>query len=93
MATWRGTPRKFDLERYEPGAWGGHYESVEFTWEYGTVADILTVIETDSSGPKQTLYGKGDAEALLYTLAQWYGRYEGVSNLKKLLNDILGEPA
>jgi hypothetical protein len=90
MATWNGDPKKFAMEVYDPKDFGyPHYEDVEYTWQYQTTVDILTVTETDSFGSKPELYGHDRAEALLYTTAQWYGRYEGKHALKSLLKDLL----
>lgn len=90
MATWKGTPKDYDIERYHAGnGFIGNYEKVTYDWEYGTVTDSLTVKETDSQGTNRHHFGKWEAEAMLYTLAQWYGRYEGVDSLKILLKDIL----
>lgn len=90
MATWQGKPKSFTLERFLPGNYGySEYQEVDFKWTYGTVSDVLTVSETDKQDTKTSHYGNHEAEALLYTLANWYGTYEGKEKLKELLKDIL----
>lgn len=92
MATWNGTSKNFTLERWDPKDFGySHYEDVEFNWSYNTTSDTLIVIDKDSFRTREELYSKDEAEALLHTLAQWYGRYEGKYHLKELLKDILKE--
>ena len=90
MATWNGTSKKFQLERYAPEDYGyGHYEYVEFNWSYNTTSDYLTITEKDSQEEKVEVFSRYRAEAMLYTIAQWYGRFVGIEELKLLHKDIL----
>ena len=92
MATWHGSPKNYYLEVYNKGNYGySDYESVEFNWTYGTVADILTINRKDSNGMTALHFENSEAQAYLYTLAQWMARFEGKERLKTLLKDLLEE--
>lgn len=93
MTTWRGKPKKFTVEVSGPGIWGLEYRDVEFNWEFNTTSDILCVFNNGQNDIPPKFHSKEWAAALLYTLADWYSRYEGLDELKLLLKEPLREKA
>lgn len=92
MANWKGKPKVFSQEVYDPKNFGyGHHEDVEFNWEYQTTADVLVITEKGKITDNREYYSKEYAEALLRTMADWYATYEGVEDLKDLLKEILAK--
>ena len=92
MATWKGTPKKFNCEiYYKPNYEHSGYEDIEYTWEYNTTVDTLTIKETSSEGLTEQFMPPDHAKALLYTIASWYSTYNSKEELKQLLNELLFE--
>lgn len=94
MATWRGDPKKFEVERgpTDPNSYDSIWGEVDFRWEYNTTSDTLSIfVEHPDIKTRREYMGPDWAKAYLYTLANYYKTYVGREQLKELLKDLLEE--
>ncbi len=96
MATWTGTPKKFDVEfvHKDPNHWDPGRGEVEFGWTYYTASDSLTIKASHlmmKNGSHEEIYGPDWAKAHMYVLADWLATYGSVHELKELLGPILNK--
>lgn len=90
MATWYGIPKKRRMEMYLPENHGyGSYEEVECGWEYNTTSDCFRpYTQVEGKEKEWNIFSQENAEALLYSLMDWYNLYVGAEHLDAMIQEI-----